>query len=217
MSNPYQLIVFDWEGTISDTLGFILNNVIIETKRLGFGDIDPDEARLYVDLGLTLALKKLLPHLKPNQHELLVQEVQHAMITKPSEIALMPGVYDFIAQLHDLHYFLAVATNKGAHSLQKALVVTGLDKFFKVTRSAGQAPAKPCPLMLEEIMNEFNVFAPATLMIGDSIIDVEMAKSINVPVVGVDFYHQNEGALMTAGALKVFDDYQLLAEFLNLP
>ncbi len=217
MSNPYQLIVFDWEGTISDTLGLILHTVAAEAHHLGFGDIDPYQARQYVDLGLVQALRKVLPHLSLGQHEQLLQAVQRAMVTRPTEVCLIPGAREIIQQMHDAHIDLAIASNKGQHSLARALHSTGLDTLFKVTRCAGQVSAKPNPQMLEEIMDEFGQKPSTTLMIGDSTTDIEMAKSINVAAIGVDFYHQNKEILKAAGALIVFDDYQSLAQFLKLP
>lgn len=216
MSNPYQLVVFDWEGTISDTLGLILHVVTVETNRLGLGIIDPNQARKYVDLGLIQALHKLLPHLSIQQHEQLIQAVQKAMLTKPTEVFLLPGARQIIQQLHHARIDLAIASNKGHCSLSRALQTTGLDAFFKVTRCAGQVPAKPCPQMLEEIMTVFGQMPHTTLMIGDSVADIEMAKNCNVAAIGVDFYHQNARDLKAAGAIAVFDDYQLLAQFLNV-
>lgn len=216
MSNPYQLVVFDWEGTISDTLGLILHTVALEAELLGFGSVDPYLARKYVDLGLVPALRKLFPHLSLQQQEALMQAVQKGLVSRPAEVRLIPGVRQLIQQLHDAGIDLAIATNKSQHSLQRALVSTGLDSFFKVTRTADQAPAKPCPQMLEEIMEQFGQQASTTLMIGDSSTDMEMARSINVVAIGVDFYHQNESVLNASGALAVFDDYPLLAQFLKL-
>jgi phosphoglycolate phosphatase len=216
MNNPYQLVVFDWEGTISDTMGLILHTVSSEATRLGFGKVDPYEARKYVDLGLVQALRKIFTDLSPKQHEELLNSVQSAMVSRPSEVCLIPGAREFILQLRDANIDIAIATNKGQHSLQRALVATRLDELFKVSRSAGQVPAKPCPQMLEEIMEVFGRDASSTLMIGDSGSDMEMAQKIKVTAVGVDFYHQQEAALKAAGAVAVFDDYKLLADFLKL-
>lgn len=217
MSNPYELVVFDWEGTISDTLGLVFHTVTAQARNLGFGEISPYEARKYVGLSLTQALRKLFPHLLLTQQEQLVQAVQSAMISKPTEVSLLPGAKEFIQQLHELNIDIAIASNKGQHSLQRALHITGLEHFFKVTRTAGQTPAKPCPQMLEELMSVFGQEPSTTLMIGDSPTDMEMATKIGVPAIGVDFYHQNDEALKDAGAIAVFDDYQQLAQFLNLP
>jgi len=216
MSNLYDLVVFDWEGTISDTLGLILHTVATEARLLGFGETDPYQARKYVDLGLVHALKKVYPHLSSKQHEQLLQAVHHALQYRPTEVCLVPGARELIHKLHEANIDLAIATNKGYQSLMRDLHATGLDELFKVTRSSGQVPAKPCPQMLEEIMEVFGRDASVTLMIGDSVIDMEMAKYCHVTAVGVDFYHQQESALISAGALAVFDDYQQLAEFINL-
>ena len=217
MSNPYQLIVFDWEGTIADTLGLILHTVSSEAKRLGFGEIDPYTARKYVDLGLVQALKRSFPDLSDKQQDELLHAVHQAMISRPSEVCLIPGARQFIQQVHDAKIDIAIATNKGHGALMRALQVTDLENLFKVTRSAGQTAAKPSPQMLEEIMEVFGVNIESTLMIGDSVTDMEMAKNINVAAIGVDFYHQQDTALKGAGAIAVFDDYQLLADYLGLP
>jgi len=216
MSSPYNLVVFDWEGTIADTLGAVFHAVSVEAELLGFGPFDPNEARQYVDLGLARSLNKAYPQLSAMEHEQLLQAVQFALHSRSTDICLIPGVLDFIYHLRDSNIDLAIATNKGHQSLLRALQVTGLDQIFRVTRSAGQVAAKPHPQMLEEIIEEFGGDVTTTLMIGDSATDMEMAKNINVTAVGVDFYHQQETALKAAGALAVFDDYRLLADFLNI-
>ncbi|KTD62994.1 phosphatase [Legionella santicrucis] len=216
MSNPYELVVFDWEGTIADTLGVVLHVVSTEANLLGFGDFDSFEARKYVDLGLVQALKKAYPHLSSVQHQQLLLAVQQAMYSRPLDVCLMPGVRELISQLHEAQIKLAIATNKGHQSLSRALQATKLDKIFQVTRSAGQVPAKPCPQMLEEIIEETGVTPDTTLMIGDSPTDMEMARILKVAAVGVDIYHQQEAVLKAAGALVVFDDYKQVADFLNV-
>jgi phosphoglycolate phosphatase len=216
MSNPYELVVFDWEGTIADTLGVVLNVVATEASLLGFGDCNSIEARKYVDLGLVKTLRKAYPHLSSSQHQQLLHAVQQAMYSRSLDVYLMPGVRELIFRLHEAGVTLGIATNKGHQSLLRALQTTGLDKVFQVTRSAGQVPAKPCPQMLEEIIEEAGATRNTTLMIGDSALDMEMARNLQVTAVGVDIYHQQEDILKAAGALLVFDDYKLIADFLNL-
>lgn len=217
MTSSYQLVVFDWEGTISDTLGQIFHIVADEAAALGFGAIDPGLARDNVGLGLVQALRKLLPHLSNDEHNSLLEAVQLALITHSTDVCLIPGAMDLIKKLHDANIYMAIATNKGHHSLMRALAASGVDEYIKVTRCAGLVPAKPCPQMLQEIMDEFGVSAESTVMIGDSPSDMETAHRIQVAAIGMDFYHQQEAALTAAGAVAVFDDYQLLADFLKLP
>jgi phosphoglycolate phosphatase len=216
MSKPYRLVVFDWEGTLGDTLGQILNTVSTVAKQMQFGELDERLARQYVVLGLVMAVKKLFPHLAMHQHEQLLHEVHHALATHPTDMTLIPGAEVVVQRMQQAGIDLAIATNKGQASLQRALKSTGLDAFFGVTRSAGQVPAKPCPQMLEEIMDVFGATPAQTLMIGDSVMDIEMARDAGVDAIGVDFYHQQAEDLRAAGALEVFDDYEQLANYLLL-
>lgn len=217
MSKPYRLVVFDWEGTLGDTLGQIINSVAREARRLQFGELDEQLARQSVGLGLVNAVKKAFPHLNDQEHEELLLAIHHALAARPTEVYLIPGAREIVERLHHAGIDLAIASNKGHQSLQRVLQACGLDRLFPVTRSAGQAPPKPCPQMLEEILTAYNVKPEDALMVGDSISDIDMAKSIGVDAVGVDFYHQQEVALRAAGALNVFDDYQQFADYLHLP
>ena len=217
MSGPYRLVVFDWEGTLGDTLGQILHTVAVEARRLQLGELDEQVARQYVVLGLVMAVRKIFPHLSLHQQEQLLDAVQLALLRNPLDIFLMTGAKEMLQQIHDAGISLAIATNKGQQSLRRVLQATGLDLLFTSTRSAGQVPAKPCPQMLIEIMDECGVTAVETLMVGDSVADIEMARAIGVDAVGVDFYHQEESNLRAAGAMQVFDDYKQLATFLRLP
>lgn len=216
MSKRYRLVIFDWEGTLSDTLGQILSTIADEARKLNFGELNEPLARQSVDLGLIKAVKRLFPCLSPCQHHQLVLAVQQALLSRNARVHLLPGVEEIITQIVKANIDLAIATNKGQSSLQRALSACGLASFFKITRSAGQTPPKPCPQMLEEILQEYAIPVDEALMVGDSVTDIEMARQINMDAIGIDFYHQQAEVLLSAGALDVFDNYQQLARFLQL-
>lgn len=216
MSNPYRLVVFDWEGTLGDTLGQFINVIAAQAKQLELGAVDVNAARYYIALGPVVAVKKLFPHLPTHQQAELLQNVQNAMLLNSAEICLTRGAREVLQQIKQAGIQLAIATNKGQKSLLRDLEMAGLCDVFDVTRSASQAPAKPCPQMLEEIMAECCVSPEQTLMIGDSVSDIEMARQLQVTAIGVDFYGQNESILRSAGAHDVFNDFQQLAEYLDL-
>lgn len=217
MGKPYRLVVFDWEGTLGDTLGQIFDSVATEARRLNFGELDEQLARQFVELGLVMAVKKSFPHLTEQQQEELLLAVHHSLISRRADVHLIPGARDLLENLHSAGIELAIASNKGQQSLERVLHAAELSDLIRVTRSAGQLPAKPCPQMLEEILAEFDLGVKDALMVGDSVNDIEMAKSIGVDAVGVDFYHQQGEALRAAGAMEVFDDYEQLAKFLQWP
>jgi phosphoglycolate phosphatase len=211
----YRVVVFDWEGTLGDTLGHIVHALADEAKRMDFGEFDASLARPYVTLGLTAASKKLFPHLSLHQQEQLLEAVQ-LRLSKATGCCLFPGAKAFVAALHAAGIDVAIATNKGPQSLQRVLHESGLEVFFKITRAAGQVPAKPCPQMLYEILDIFDVQASEALMIGDSVVDIDMAVSAGMDAIGFDYYHQQDAELRAAGALAVFDDYEQVGVYLGV-
>ncbi|MDF1826866.1 MAG: HAD-IA family hydrolase [Legionellaceae bacterium] len=217
MSMPYQLVVFDWEGTLGDPLGHVHDALKTESEALGLGTYDVQTARRYVALGLDKAVRKIFPDLALYQYERLLLGVQQVLVSHHRAVYLFPGVRSLLEQLQKAGVDMAIATNRGTQALQRVLHVSELEQFFSVTRSADQAPAKPCPQMLEDILDQTGVPAEQALMIGDSISDIEMASALDVASLGVDFYYQQDNDLKAAGALQVFDDFATLGRYLGLP
>lgn len=216
MNMPYRLVVFDWEGTLGDALGPILSAVAVEAKALNMGEVDLEEARDYVGFGLVKAVQKLFPQAPMHQHEKLLTAIQIALVKNAANACLFPGAQALLERLSNAGILLAIATNRSQQSLERALLSAGIGHYFITTRTASQVPQKPCPQMLEEIIDDVSVSSKETLMVGDSLTDIEMARFINVDAVGMDFYHQQSDALLLQGALEVFDDYKKLAAFIGL-
>lgn len=212
----YQLVIFDWEGTLSDTLGQVLDCVATQAKKLNFEPFDEKLARKSIDLGLVNAIKRVFSHLDSQEQYELIDAVQEELTQRHGETYLMPGALDLIQKLQKANIELAIATNKGHQSLHLALVHSGLDSYFRTTRSASQTAPKPDPEMLEQILTELAIEPQAALMVGDSVIDMEMAKRVHIDAIGVNFYDQDASALNTAGAKAVFNQFKALADYLHL-
>lgn len=216
MSLPYQLVVFDWEGTLDDPLGHIHLALQAESDRLGFKVYDIEHARQYVSLGLEKAVRKIFPELTLHQYERILLGVQQNLVTNHGHVHLFEGAEALIKQLHRAGVTLAIATNKGQQSIERALDVSGLSAFFSIIHSAGQFPAKPSPEMLEDMLVMVGCPHEQALVIGDSVSDMEMAKALEVPCVGVDFYHQQADDLMRAGAQAIFYNFKQMASYFGL-
>ena len=216
MNKKYRLIVFDWEGTLGDTLGQIVEIIIEAANHLNLGKFDEILARQVLIHGLNIGIKKIFPNLTPELHHQLLSTTQRTLSTRTSASYLLPGARTLIEEMSKEGYLLAIATNKGQQSMLRHLALSKMKDYFPVVRCAGQVPAKPCPQMLLEIMEEYGVSPSETLMIGDSLSDIEMASSIQVDSVGVNFYDQEKikQELLNAGALAVFDHYQPLQQFI---
>ncbi len=212
----YQLIVFDWEGTLSDTFGQIFELVCEEASIRGL--LKPDRSKLLesIQFGPGIALKKLYPDLSEDDAYHFLNALQKGL-TKPAEqVFLLPGAFEFIQLLYRHEYNVAIASNKGEQSLAKAIKMAGLSPYVPIFRSAGQAAPKPHPEMLEQILNFFHCPSSKCLMVGDSETDIEMAKQLHITAVGMDFYHQKRSTLEQAGAEVVIDNFEDLAKYIGI-
>ncbi len=217
MKKPFDLVVFDWEGTLADPLAHILSAIRMQSEGMGLGFVDEEEARRNIVMGLEYTTKKLFPTLSLSQSERFLNGVQHALLSSSQSFALFPGVEQLLTSLSNAKVALGIATNKSQASLARAIDQAGLAHFFAVTRAVGQAQPKPSPQMLEEIMAFCDVSSDRTLMVGDSLIDIEMANGVGAMGIGIDFYYQQADALKAAGAACVFHDYESMGRYLDLP
>jgi phosphoglycolate phosphatase len=217
MKRQYDLVVFDWEGTIAeDAYGLVISLLGKEAARFKLDGFDKFIARRYVTLGLSSMVKKLFPQLSMHQHEQLLTVVQEDLNRSARSVCLTEGVEKTIKQISDAGIKLGVASNRALKSLQRVMQLSGLADFFTVVRTASEAPAKPCPQMLEEIIFECDATNERTLMVGDSLTDIEMATSIGVDAIGVDFFNEQTDDFKAAGTIFVMNDYQQLLEYLKI-
>ena len=217
MTRPYQLVVFDWEGTLADTLGQVAQIMYEKAESLGYLPQDKSVIGQGIGLGLLNAVKKSFPHLTSEEHHTLLLAVQQSLCAKSPVPCLFPGAVHLIKQLHQMGVILAIATNKGQQSLRQALQKAQLSDYFQVTRAAGQAQPKPHPQMLLEILDTVLVEPRKAVMIGDSVSDIEMAVSVGMDAIGVDFDGHSAAALLAVGAKHIIHHYEELAEFLGVP
>ena len=213
---PYRLVIFDWEGTLSDTLGNFLHSIIFAASRFAAPPVlDPTIFRACVGLNLEHSIQKLYPNITLNQQERLLLLVQQSLWTAKAKVFLMCGAKLLLEHLDQQKILLAIASNKSLRSLQEVLQQSEVAHFFAAIRSASQTNLKPHPQMLLELLEELNILPHEALMIGDSPVDMEMAKSVQIDTIGFDFYQKNTQELLNSGAIAVFDQYQDIETWLG--
>ena len=216
MDKHYQLVVFDWEGTIAESgLGYVLVALEQAAQRRKLPAINIENARKAIGYGIPNAVHVLFPSLLLHQQEDLCAEIQQTLLEGITTLSLIKGINEVIRELHASGFDLAIATNKSAQGLARVLQQSGLEPYIHITRTASDAPPKPCPQMLEEIIQAMGYRADQTLMIGDSASDMEMAKALNVDAIGMDFFQTEEQILRAAGARDVFHDYEQLIQYIK--
>ena len=182
----YRLLVFDWDGTLMDSIGSIVACAHAAAVELGMPPAPEAELRAAVGLGLADTIQRLAPGADPDQARWMIEAYRrHWLETYSHRPRLFPGAAEALAELDRAGYLLALATGKGRRGLDLDLVATGLAGRFLATRTADQAPSKPHPQMLLELLDELGAGAGESLMVGDSRWDLEMAASAGVPAVAV--------------------------------
>lgn len=183
----YELIVFDWDGTLMDSAGMIVYCVQAAARDLALEPPSDERARHIIGLGLVDALRHALPDLPEARYADLVERYRHHYLSRDQELVLFPGADTMVQGLAENGRWLAVATGKSRRGLDRALEHSGLGSYFHATRCADECHSKPHPQMLEELMTEFAVSPAQTLMIGDTTHDLLMARNAGVDAVAVSY------------------------------
>ncbi len=197
MRRAYELLVFDWDGTLMDSESRIVNCMRSAITDLGLAL--PTDSSISNIIGL--GLKEAICMLFPAADEALVKELKgryrhHFLFENRTPMPLFSGAKEVLHALKAEGYLLAVATGKGRPGLDKALNNTGLDKVFHTTRCADEAFSKPHPDMLLQILDELGVEATDALMIGDTEYDMQMANSAGTAALAVSYgVHSTERLL----------------------
>ena len=183
----YELLVFDWDGTLIDSAGAIVSCIQSACRDLGLPVPDDSRASHVIGLGLQDALAYAIPGLAPSQYGSVVERYRHHFLARDPQIPLFPGTETMLTGLRTRGHVLAIATGKSRAGLARALDNTGLQPLFASSRCADQCTPKPAPDMLLELMAELGTKETNTLMIGDTVHDLQMAAHAGVPAVAVSY------------------------------
>ena len=189
MSRPlnFDLIAFDWDGTLFDSTQIIVRSIQAAVADVG-GTVPSDKAASYViGLGLMEALAHAAPDVPEARYPELGQRYRHHYGVHQNDISLFDGVLPLLADLKARGHLLTVATGKSRRGLDEALHAVELKGRFDGSRTADETAGKPHPLMLHELMREFDVAPERTLMIGDTTHDLQMALNAGCASVGVSY------------------------------
>ena len=189
----FDLIAFDWDGTLFDSTAIIVRCIQLAVADVG-GQVPSDQAAAYV-IGMALmpALAHAAPDVPPEKYPLLNERYRHHYTAHQHDLSLFEGVLPLLQDLRARHHWLAVATGKSRRGLDEALHSAELHGVFDGSRTADETAGKPDPRMLLELMREFGVEPERTLMIGDTTHDLQMAVHAGCASVGVSYGAHDHG------------------------
>ncbi len=183
----FDLIVFDWDGTIVDSTSKIAACIRSAAADLELTVPTLEQASHVIGLGLLDALAHAVPGLATERAEEFSARYRHHYLACEPEIVLFEGMQAMLEELQSSGASLAVATGKTRRGLARAFESTGLGKLFASSRCADEAQSKPHPAMLLELADELNVQPQRMLMIGDTTHDLQMAVAAGACCVGVTY------------------------------
>jgi phosphoglycolate phosphatase len=215
MTKRYDLIVFDWDGTVMDSTAVIAGSIQAACRDLDLPVPSDEAARHVIGMGLHEALRHAVPSAPEELYEPLTVRYRHHFLSQDQAIPLFDQAAETIAELHAAEYLLAVATGKNRNGLNRALESSGLGHYFHATRTADMTFSKPHPAMLLEIMDELGLTAEQVLMIGDTTHDLQMAINAGVDAVAMTHGAHPEEQLQALNPLALVDDFAQLRTWLK--
>ena len=211
----FDLIAFDWDGTLFDSTAIITRCIQAAVADVG-GTVPTDQAASYViGMGLVQALAHAAPDVPPEKYPQLGERYKHHYFAHQHDISLFAGVLPLLADLKARHHWLTVATGKSRRGLDEALQAVELKGVFDGSRTADETAGKPSPLMLHELMREFGVAPERTLMIGDTTHDLQMAVNAGCASVGVSYGAHEPDAFHALRPLHIAHSVRELHDWLN--
>lgn len=211
----FRFVVFDWDGTLSDSTAIIARSLQQACRDLGEpvpADID---ARFVIGLGLTDALRHVAPRLPRERHTDLAARYRLHYLACDEAISLYAGVEDMLAELDAAGFVLGVATGKTRAGLTRAFAQHGIAGRFAVTRCADEGRPKPHPDMLIHLMDEVGATPRETLMIGDTTHDIELAHNAGASALAVAYGAHAAPELERKGPLATVDSIAALRAWLR--
>ncbi|HYG13957.1 MAG TPA: HAD-IA family hydrolase [Methylophilaceae bacterium] len=214
MPKRFDLIVFDWDGTLADSTQMIVECIRQASAEAGLSVPEPAAASNIIGLGLREAIAVLFGSLSDSQYELLTARYRHHYFARDQQTLLFEGAAQAIGELEQQGFMLAVATGKGRNGLNRSLADSGIAHHIHASRCADECLSKPHPQMLMEIMDELGVEAERTLMVGDTSYDLQMARNAKVASLAVSYGAHALEDLLQHEPLAHFDQFTKLNQWL---
>lgn len=211
-----RVLVFDWDGTLVDSIGSIVGCMHATTEELGLPEIPEETIRNTIGLGLRDTLEALLPEAGDELRRRVVACYRERWLGSWADRPpMIRGARETLDALARAGYALAVATGKSRAGLSRDLARFGLAERFLATRTPDEAPGKPHPGMVEGILDELGVTPTEALVVGDTLHDLRMAAGAGTPAVAVASGSASREQLAELRPLAILEDVTELPDWLT--
>ncbi|MBR9906561.1 MAG: HAD-IIIA family hydrolase [Gammaproteobacteria bacterium] len=210
----FPLVIFDWDGTLMDSVGRIVSSMQRTAAQLHLKQPSEIAVRDIIGISLEPAIEKLFGRLSNADMaafiEVYRQQYVHDDMT-PSP--LFPGARELLEDLRARGYTLAVATGKARHGLERVWQEADIRHLFHASRCADETASKPNPLMLTELLDETGYDVEHAIMIGDSTHDMQMAQNAGMARIAVRFGAHSAEQLAPHQPIAIVDELSALTQY----
>lgn len=210
----YPLLIFDWDGTLSDSTAKIVDAMTLAIHTLSYPSRSAESIRQIIGLGLPEAVKSLYPEAPSDEQRALIDQFIVYHRANRDEPPFYPNVLDVLRELKRAGYILCVATGKSRVGLDRLLDYHDLHSIFTASRCADETLSKPHPRMLLELLEQTQHSVQHALMIGDTTFDLAMAQSIDMARIGVSFGAHSVDQLKCHEPLFIANNFQSISDWL---
>jgi phosphoglycolate phosphatase len=208
------LIIFDLDGTLIDSLDDLANATNHMLLSLGRTAVTRDQVRGYVGQGARRLVEKALPAATADEIErglslFLDYNEEHIV----DRTCLYPEVLETLTALREAGLSLAVVSNKNVALCTKVLTTLAADGFFDCVIGADSlAERKPSPEPLLKVLRDLGVRPERAVMVGDSINDIAAGQAAGMATIGCTYGYGDLAEIEDADFL-----IDSLPELLELP
>ncbi|GKT11185.1 MAG: phosphoglycolate phosphatase [Thiomicrorhabdus sp.] len=207
----YKAVIFDWDGTLMDSEARIVGAIQMAAKQCGFPVLSDHDSKQIIGLSLENAILGLYP--EADQHQVVAMAeayIQCFLEESKHEMVAFDGAESLLFNLRQHGVKLAIATGKSRKGLDLVLAECGFGLYFDMTRTPVESASKPDPLMLKQILAEFEISVEDAVMVGDTIFDMEMAQNIGMDRIALSHGVHQMDILSTYNPVAELDSLQEL-------
>ena len=186
LKNQFSFIIFDWDGTLMDSTARIVSAMQATARQANLPEPSEQAVKSIIGLSMQAVMDEMFPDADKERREELFEIYRYQYVegdTTPSP--LFEGTIPLLDWLKSIDIPIAIATGKARIGLERVLKDVGLLGFFDYSICADEAHSKPHPQMVNRLLERAGKLHQETLVLGDSIHDLKMAKSAGVKAVGV--------------------------------
>ena len=208
-------LIFDLDGTLADSADCIVTSMHLVASHFGWTPASDNAIRNLIGKSLSVMFP-ILYNTPDNEIQPAIDRyrIEYVRLTKTEE-KLFDGIIPLLQNLQTMGFKMAIATGKNQAGAEHACKRLELTPYFdSIHGILPGTPGKPDPAVLVRAMKSLGATPQTSLMIGDTIYDMQLAQAVDVRAIGVSWGVHSREKLESCG-VQVATSVSKLAQLLQ--